>query len=81
MGPGLMYSSSWDRASALHSQTLLAYGMNGRPLGRLHGGPVRLYSAVKLGYKMVKWLSSLRFLHHPTGGYWEDMGYEWFAGV
>jgi DMSO/TMAO reductase YedYZ molybdopterin-dependent catalytic subunit len=75
------YTSSWDRASALHPQTLLTYGINGSPLGRLRGGPVRVYSSVKLGYKMVKWLSSVRFLPEPTGGYWEDMGYEWFAGV
>jgi DMSO/TMAO reductase YedYZ molybdopterin-dependent catalytic subunit len=75
------YTSSWDRESAFHPQTLLAYGMNGMPLGQLHGGPVRLYSAVKLGYKMVKWLSAVRFLPQQTGGYGEDMGYEWFAGV
>jgi DMSO/TMAO reductase YedYZ molybdopterin-dependent catalytic subunit len=75
------YTSSWDRPSALHPQTILAYGMNGEPLARLHGGPLRLYASVKLGYKMVKWLSAVRFLPEPTGGYWEDMGYEWFAGV
>ena len=66
---------------ALHPQTLLAYGMNGRPLGTLHGGPLRLYSATKLGYKMVKWLRAVRVMPHATGGYWEDRGYEWFAGV
>ena len=79
--PSSTYASSWDRGSALHPQTLLAYGMNGAPLDRLHGGPLRLYSSVKLGYKMVKWLASVRFLDRPTGGYWEDMGYDWFAGV
>ncbi len=75
------YWSSWDRASALHPQTILAYGMNGRPLGPGHGAPLRLYAGVKLGYKMVKYLVSVRFLPHATGGYWEDRGYEWFAGV
>jgi DMSO/TMAO reductase YedYZ molybdopterin-dependent catalytic subunit len=75
------YTSSWDRASALHPQTILAYGMNGQPLGPDHGAPLRLYSAVKLGYKMVKYLSEILFLPQRTGGYWEDQGYEWFAGV
>lgn len=75
------YTSSWDLESALHPQTLIAYGMNGQPLGLDHGGPARLYSANKLGYKMVKWLQAIRFLPHPTGGFWEDQGYEWFAGV
>jgi DMSO/TMAO reductase YedYZ molybdopterin-dependent catalytic subunit len=44
------YWSSWDLASALHPQTLLAYGMNGRQLYPDHGAPLRVYSAVKLGY-------------------------------
>jgi DMSO/TMAO reductase YedYZ molybdopterin-dependent catalytic subunit len=75
------YWSSWDCESALHAQTLLAYGMNGEPLGPPHGGPVRLYASVKLGYKMVKYLTQVNFLDQRTGGYWEDQGYEWFAGV
>ncbi len=75
------YYSSWDLESALHPQTILAYGMNGAPLPREYGAPLRLYSAVKLGYKMVKYLSALSFLPARTGGYWEDQGYEWFAGV
>jgi len=75
------YSSSWDRESADHPQTLIAYGMNGRPLEPDHGAPVRLYSAVKLGYKCVKYLSEIVYQPMRTGGYWEDQGYEWFAGV
>jgi DMSO/TMAO reductase YedYZ molybdopterin-dependent catalytic subunit len=75
------YWSSWDLASALHPQTLLAYGFNGRPLTPAHGAPLRLYSAVKLGYKSVKYLTEVNFMPHRTGGYWEDQGYEWFAGV
>jgi DMSO/TMAO reductase YedYZ molybdopterin-dependent catalytic subunit len=75
------YWSSWDRESALHPQTILAYGRNGERLSPAYGAPLRLYSAVKLGYKMVKYLTAVRFLADPTGGYWEDQGYEWFAGV
>jgi DMSO/TMAO reductase YedYZ molybdopterin-dependent catalytic subunit len=75
------YWSSWDLESALHPQTILAYGMNGAPLPMEYGAPLRLYSAVKLGYKMVKYLTEVTFLPVRTGGYWEDQGYEWFAGV
>ena len=75
------YWSSWDLESALHPQTILAYGMYGEPLRVEHGAPLRLYSAVKLGYKMVKYLTEVSFLPVRTGGYWEDQGYEWFAGV
>jgi DMSO/TMAO reductase YedYZ molybdopterin-dependent catalytic subunit len=75
------YWSSWDRESAEHAQTILAYGMNGRRLTPGHGAPLRLYAAVKLGYKMVKYLTEVNFMPDQTGGYWEDQGYEWFAGV
>lgn len=75
------YWSSWDRESALHAQTFLAYGMNGAPLAPEHGAPLRVYSAVKLGYKMVKYLTEVNFLPERTGGYWEDQGYEWFGGI
>lgn len=75
------YWSSWDLESALHPQSILAYAMDGAPLLVEHGAPLRLYSAVKLGYKMVKYLSEVSFLPVRTGGYWEDRGYEWFAGV
>jgi DMSO/TMAO reductase YedYZ molybdopterin-dependent catalytic subunit len=75
------YYSSWDIESALHPQTILAYGMDGEPLLLEHGAPLRLYSAVKLGYKMVKYLTEVSFLPVRTGGYWEDQGYEWFGGL
>ena len=75
------YWSSWDRASAFHPQTMVAYEMNGQPLSAKHGAPCRLYGSVKLGYKLVKYLTEISFLDKRTGGYWENQGYEWFAGV
>ena len=55
--------------------------MNGHALYPDHGAPLRLYSPVKLGYKSVKYLTEVNFLSDSTGGYWENQGYEWFAGV
>jgi len=75
------YSNGWDLASAMHPQTILAYGMNDNPLPPTHGAPLRLYSPTKLGYKMTKYLVSLTFTAERPGGYWEDQGYPWFAGV
>jgi DMSO/TMAO reductase YedYZ molybdopterin-dependent catalytic subunit len=75
------YWSSWDRDSAMHPQTLVAWGMNGRPLAPEYGAPVKVYSAIKLGYKNVKYLTEINFLDQETGGYWENSGYEWFGGV
>jgi DMSO/TMAO reductase YedYZ molybdopterin-dependent catalytic subunit len=75
------YSNGWDMTSAMHPQTILAYGMNDNPLAPAHGAPLRLYSPTKLGYKMTKFLVSVTFTAERPGGYWEDQGYPWFAGV
>ncbi len=78
------YTESWDLASALHPQTLLAYQMNGQPLPVNNGAPLRLASPIKLGYKQSKWVTKVTFVSQiPKGGkgYWEEQGYEWFAGI
>ena len=75
------YHESWDIESALHPQTLIAYGMDGHFLGPGHGGPARVYSPVKLGYKNTKYLTKVVFLPTRNGGYWSDQGYEWYGGV
>lgn len=75
------YSNGWDIASAMHSQTILAYGYNDRPLAADHGAPLRLYSPTKLGYKLTKYLLSIEFTAERPGGYWEDQGYPWFGGL
>jgi DMSO/TMAO reductase YedYZ molybdopterin-dependent catalytic subunit len=75
------YHESWDLQSALHPQTLVAYGMDGAMLGAAHGGPARVYSPVKLGYKNTKYLTKVVFLPARNGGYWSDQGYEWYGGV
>ena len=75
------YHESWDMESAMHPQTLVAYGMDGAFLGPGHGAPARLHSPIKLGYKSVKYLTRVVFLPTRTGGFWSDQGYEWHAGV
>src|SRR5258708_34164234 len=76
------YWSSWDLGSALHPQTLLAYGMNGHDLHPDHGAPLRVYSAVKLGYKNVKYLTEINFLPTRTAGATlEELGYYLLPGV
>jgi DMSO/TMAO reductase YedYZ molybdopterin-dependent catalytic subunit len=75
------YTNGWDMASAMHPQTILAYGMNDNPLPPAHGAPLRLYSPTKLGYKLTKYLVSMTFTDTRPGGYWEDQGYPWFAGI
>ena len=75
------YMNGWDIASAMHPQTILADAFEGQPLTAAHGAPLRLYSPIKLGYKLTKYLTKVTFTAHKPGGYWEDQGYPWFAGL
>ena len=75
------YHESWNIDSALHPQTLIAYGMDRALLGPGHGAPARVHSPVKLGYKNTKYLTRIVFLPTRAGGYWSDRGYEWYGGV
>lgn len=78
---GRGYHECWDVESALHPQTLVAYGMDGHLLDAAHGAPARVHSPVKLGYKNTKYLTQVVFRTDRTGGYWTDQGYEWYGGT
>ncbi len=78
---GVPYYNGWDLTSVMHPQTILAYAFNDRPLTPEHGAPLRLYSPVKLGYKLTKYVTALTFTRDRPGGYWEDQGYPWLGGV
>jgi DMSO/TMAO reductase YedYZ molybdopterin-dependent catalytic subunit len=81
------YYESIDLIDAEHPQTILAYDMNGEPLTVRHGAPLRLRLERQLGYKMAKYVMRIELvqnvadLHGGRGGYWEDRGYEWYAGI
>lgn len=77
------YWESHDLRDALHPQTILAYGMNGGPLPVRNGAPLRLRVERQLGYKMAKYLSAIEVVPALTdkGGYWEEKGYDWYAGI
>ena len=84
--PGQYYESR-GLADAVHPQTLIAYNLNGQPLDVGHGAPLRLRVERQLGYKQAKYLQgvtvtdSLAHISGGQGGYWEDRGYEWYAGI
>jgi DMSO/TMAO reductase YedYZ molybdopterin-dependent catalytic subunit len=75
------YPSSIDMATALHPQTLLATKYAGAPLADPFGFPLRLRMATKLGYKNPKWITAIEVTNRYTGGYWENLGFNWFAGI
>lgn len=85
-GSGLYYESI-DMVDAFHPQTIMAYAMNGKPLPVPHGAPLRLRVERQLGYKMAKYVMRIEVVEEFSkigfgkGGFWEDRGYEWYAGI
>lgn len=81
------YYESLDLLEATHPQTLLAYDLNNAPLPIRNGAPVRLRAERQLGYKMAKYIKHIEVVAELThiaggrGGYWEDQGYSWYAGI
>ncbi len=84
---GVPYYESLELSQATHPQALLALRQNGARVTPDRGGPVRLKIPTQLGYKSAKWVrhievvASLDHLFAGKGGYWEDQGYEWYAGI
>jgi DMSO/TMAO reductase YedYZ molybdopterin-dependent catalytic subunit len=77
-GDGGRYYDAHSLSNMRHDLTILAYEMNGAPLSVLHGAPLRLRCENELGFKMVKWIAAIEFVHSYAdlgageGGYNED---------
>jgi DMSO/TMAO reductase YedYZ molybdopterin-dependent catalytic subunit len=81
------YYESVDMEDARHAQTILAYEMNDAALPVANGAPIRLRVERQLGYKHAKYVMRIELVASfddiagGKGGYWEDQGYQWFAGI
>ena len=77
-GDGGRYYDAHSLSNMRHELTILAYEMNGAPVSVLHGAPLRLRCENELGFKMVKWIAAIEFVHSYAdlgageGGYNED---------
>jgi DMSO/TMAO reductase YedYZ molybdopterin-dependent catalytic subunit len=73
-----VYTETLSLRQARRDDVLVAHTMEGKPLSREHGGPVRLYVAPMYGYKSLKWLERIEVVDHlpGAGGYWEELGYD-----
>ena len=89
-GPGAAdsrYYESIDFDDAYHPQTILAYELNDQPLPVGNGAPLRCRVERQLGYKQAKYVRAIELvdsfaaIRGGKGGYWEDEGYEWYAGI
>lgn len=83
----VQYYGSVDLIDARHPQTILAYGLNGKPLPVENGAPLRVRVERQLGYKMPKYIHKIELVDSFSamgwgkGGYWEDRGYDWYGGI
>jgi DMSO/TMAO reductase YedYZ molybdopterin-dependent catalytic subunit len=82
-----LYYESIGLRDAFHPQTILAWDLNGQPLPVENGAPLRARIERQLGYKMPKYVhriqavASFADIRGGRGGYWEDLGYNWYAGI
>lgn len=73
------YTESLSLEQARRRDVLVAHHLEDKPIGREHGGPVRMYVAPMYGYKSLKWLDRIELVDHigeDGGGYWETRGYD-----
>ena len=78
------WAAGIDLLDALHPQTILAYGMNGKDVPIPHGAPVRLRVERQIGYKSMKFLKSIVVKDEfDDGGAKGDIqaGWAWYTGM
>jgi DMSO/TMAO reductase YedYZ molybdopterin-dependent catalytic subunit len=75
------YDDSLTLDQARLPDVMLALDMDGAPLTRPHGSPVRMVIPEMYGYKGVKWLTRIELVDHQPTGYWEELGYDQNAWV
>ncbi|MGH6740337.1 MAG: molybdopterin-binding protein [Casimicrobiaceae bacterium] len=81
------YYESIDFEDAYHPQNILAYELNDKTLPVPNGAPLRLRVERQLGYKHAKYVMRIELVEDfatiagGKGGYWEDQGYQWYAGI
>jgi DMSO/TMAO reductase YedYZ molybdopterin-dependent catalytic subunit len=69
------YTANVPLREALAPNVLCAHELDGRPLPRPHGPPVRAVLPDLYFWKSAKWLTGIRFVEHDEPGFWEVRGY------
>jgi DMSO/TMAO reductase YedYZ molybdopterin-dependent catalytic subunit len=69
------YSANVPRDEALADGVMLAHRLDGVPLARTHGAPVRALVPDLYFWKSAKWITGIKFVRRDQPGYWEQRGY------
>ncbi len=70
------YSTSLNLDEAYWDDVILAYEMNGEPLPKEHGFPLRLVCPRFYGFKWIKWVALINLTTTDYKGFWERLGYD-----
>ncbi|GII57688.1 sulfite oxidase [Planotetraspora thailandica] len=73
--PPQPYGGSIPAGKALSGEVLLAWAMNGRPLPRIHGAPLRAVVPGWIGARSVKWLQRVTAQREPSENYFQAVAY------
>ncbi|MEO2044505.1 MAG: molybdopterin-dependent oxidoreductase [Nitrospinaceae bacterium] len=68
------YYESFELEELLRPRVLFVLRMNGQPLSRDHGFPLRVIAPFKYGYKNIKYITSIKFLDSRKRNYWSNSG-------
>lgn len=69
------YTTNTSIEEALKPDVLLAHTVDGQPLPKEHGGPVRMITPQLYAWKGSKWINRIEFLKENKPGFWEERGY------
>jgi len=69
------YTTNISLEEALKPDVLLVHTVDGEPLPKEHGGPVRMITPQLYAWKGSKWINRIQFLNHNVLGFWEQRGY------
>ncbi|MBD3186175.1 DUF4079 family protein [Candidatus Bathyarchaeota archaeon] len=69
------FSTSLTIEEIQEDNILLAYEMNGVPLPRQHGFPLRVVAPKHWGYKWIKWVDRMEVVDYDYKGFWESRGW------
>ncbi|XP_071555237.1 sulfite oxidase isoform X1 [Temnothorax nylanderi] len=78
---GMPYGASIPISKAMdpRADVILAYEMNGKPLSRDHGFPIRVIVPGVVGARNVKWLSKISVSKEESQSQWQQGDYKGFC--
>ncbi len=69
------YTTNNSLEELRHPDVILAYALDGKPIPREHGAPLRIITPHLYAWKGAKFLTRIEFITGDKHGFWETRGY------